>query len=647
MFKSKVLIQFFDGIKLFFPKGVSSLDIFQSINLFLLDNIIICCVNGNFLDLQKPVALDAFIQVFNRKENEGLEVIRHSSSHIMAEAVKELYPGSQIAIGPVIKDGFYYDFYRKIPFSINDLSCIENYMNNIINRDKQIIREVWTRNSIIKYFQDIGELFKIEIIKSINVADDIMVYSQGDFIDLCYGPHLSSTAFLGSSFKLMKLSGSYWKNNLNNRIMQRIYGTAWGTEKDLRSYLYRIEESKKRDHRKLGREMQLFHQDDSSVGNVFWHEKGWKLYRIIENYIRKRMELEYYSEVKTPQMLDVSLWKSSGHWDKFRDAMFVLSVNDLNSLVIKPMNCPCHVQIFRQGLKSYRDLPLRISEFGSCHRNEPSGALYGLFRLRSFVQDDAHIFCMEDQIISETKKFTNLLFSVYKDFGFLKKDIKINFSDRPLLRSGDDIVWDKSEKALISAVSSIGLEYKLNPGEGAFYGPKLEFILEDSIGREWQCGTLQVDFVLPKSLDATYIGKDGHKYRPVILHRAILGSLERFIAVLIEHYSGRLPLWLSPIQVVVLSVDNLYNDYINEIIKMLKNFNIRVLVDLHNNKISYKIREFSILKIPIILVIGNNEVKEKTVSVRYLGKNVKEVLALDKWISKLKEDILPDFFRKD
>ncbi|MCP4922598.1 MAG: threonine--tRNA ligase, partial [bacterium] len=604
MIDSQITVTLPDGTQRNFPNGATPMDVAQSIGAGLARAALAARVQGELWDLNRPLGDDCDIALITKDQEEGLEIIRHDAAHVMAEAVKELYPETQVTIGPSIQDGFYYDFHRETSFTPEDLITIEGRMREIVGRDEKIVREVWNREKAIKFFRDQGEKFKAEIIEDLPGTEEITLYRQGDFIDLCRGPHLPSTARLGTSFKLMKLAGAYWRGDSKNPMLQRIYGTAWATDKDLRSYLRRLEEAEKRDHRKLGREMGLFHQQEEAVGNVFWHDKGWTLYRIVENYIRSRLEAENYQEVKTPQMLDRSLWEASGHWDKFREAMFTVESSEGKTLAIKPMNCPCHVQIFRQGMKSYRDLPLRMAEFGSCHRNEPSGALHGLFRGRAFVQDDAHIFCTEDQIVSETKEFCRLLISVYEDFGFSKDQITIKFSDRPEVRAGDDSVWDKAEAALSEAAQATGLDYQLNPGEGAFYGPKLEFVLRDAIGRDWQCGTLQADFVLPDRLNANYIGEDGNKHRPVMLHRAILGSLERFIAVLLEHYGGLLPLWLSPTQVAVATITNDADSYAHEVVKVLKKAGIRAITDLRNEKISYKIRELSLSKTPAIAVVG-------------------------------------------
>jgi threonyl-tRNA synthetase len=540
-----------------------------------------------------------------------------------------------VTIGPAIENGFYYDFARDEPFTPVDLEKIEKRMHEIVDRDEQIVREEWDRDAAVDFFKGIGEDYKAEIIASIPADQPIGIYRQGDFQDLCRGPHLPSTKKLGHAFKLMKLAGAYWRGDSNNEMLQRVYGTAWRNEKELKAYLHRLEEAERRDHRKLGKEMDLFHLQEEAVGMVFWHEKGWTLYRILENYIRNKLELAEYKEVKTPQLVDRKLWEASGHWEKFREAMYTTESED-RTFALKPMNCPCHVQIFNQGITSYRDLPLRMAEFGSCHRYEPSGALHGIMRVRGFTQDDAHIFCTEDQITSETEIFCALLLDIYKDFGFT--DVTVKFSDRPEVRAGEDEIWDKSEGSLRDAIDATGLNYSMNPGEGAFYGPKLEFVLTDAIGRDWQCGTLQVDFVLPERLGATYIGEDGAKHRPVMLHRAIFGSMERFIGILIEEYAGRFPLWLSPVQVVVATITDEADSYAREVLAALKAKGLRATLDLRNEKINYKVREHSLAKVPAMFVAGKREAEENTISVRRLGEKHQKVLDLDEAIAQLVEE---------
>jgi threonyl-tRNA synthetase len=549
--------------------------------------------------------------------------------------VKELYPETQVTIGPAIENGFYYDFARDTPFVPEDLKKIEARMKEIVKRDEKITREVWSRDKAVEFFKGIGEHYKAEIIACIPAGEEVTLYRQGDFIDLCRGPHLPSTGKLGTAFKLTKLAGAYWRGDSKNEMLQRIYGTCWPDEKQLKAYLTMVEEAEKRDHRRLGREMGLFHLQDVAAGAVFWHPKGWTLYRTLRDYMRRRLMANGYIEVNTPQMVDRSLWEASGHWEKFRENMFTAEVED-GVLALKPMNCPCHVQIFKQGITSYRDLPIRMAEFGACHRNEPSGALHGLMRVRAFVQDDAHIFCTEDQITAETESFCTLLRSVYKDLGF--EDIIVKFSDRPKVRAGTDATWDKAEGALRDATKAVGLETELNPGDGAFYGPKLDFVLRDAIGRDWQCGTLQVDFVLPERLDASYVGEDGAKHRPVMLHRAILGSFERFLGILIEHYAGKFPLWLAPLQIVVATITNDADGYAAKVKAALAEAGLRAEVDDRNEKINYKIREHSLAKVPMILVVGAKEEADDSVAIRRLGGQAQEIVALKEAVAKLKAE---------
>ena len=589
--------------------------------------------NGKLQDLSVPVPTGAKIEIVTAKQPEALELLRHDAAHVMAEAVKELYPETQVTIGPAIENGFYYDFARPTPFGPDDLDKIEKRMKEIVDRNETIAREEWDRGDAVKFFKEQGEHYKAEIIEAIPSNEPIGLYRQGQFIDLCRGPHLPSTGRLGKAFKLMKLAGAYWRGDSRNEMLQRIYGTAWASEADLKAHLTRLEEAEKRDHRRLGREMDLFHVQEEAVGSVFWHPHGWTLYRTIENYIRQRLEKTGYVEVRTPQLVDYSLWQQSGHAEKFGHNMFTVQTPDEKVLAIKPMNCPCHVQIYKQGIKSYRDLPLRMAEFGSCHRYEPSGALHGIMRVRAFTQDDAHIFCTESQITAETIAFCDLLKSVYKDFGFT--DVVVKFSDRPPVRAGSDAVWDQAEGALLDAAKAAGLETTRNPGEGAFYGPKLEFVLRDAIGRDWQCGTLQVDFVLPERLGAQYVGEDGQHHRPVMLHRAILGSLERFIGVLIEHYSGKFPLWLAPLQVVVATITNDGDAYATEVANRLTAAGLRVLLDLSNEKIGYKVREHSLAKVPVLLAIGRKEAETRTVAIRRMDSQVQETLALDEAATRL------------
>lgn len=631
-------IRLSDGSHREFPKGITGWEIAKTLSTSLAKEAVAVRVDEELWDLTRPIEKNAGIEIIKRPSEIGLDILRHDAAHVFAEAVKELYPETQITIGPSIQDGFYYDLFREESFTPEDLNRLEERMHDIVNRDEVVTREVWDRKKAIAFFKDQGELFKAEIIEDLPGTDEITLYRQGKFIDLCRGPHLPSTGKLGHAFKLMKLAGAYWRGDSKNPMLQRVYGTAWSTEADLKTYLIRLEEAEKRDHRRLGKEMGLFHMQEEAIGSVFWHPKGWTLYRILENYIRDKISAEGYVEVKTPQLLDRSLWEASGHWGKFGTNMFIVEDED-KTLALKPMSCPCHIQIFRQGIKSYRDLPLRMAEFGACIRNEPSGALGGLTRVRSMVQDDAHIFCREDQIEEETRKFCILLLNVYKELGF--EELTVKFSDRPEVRAGEDAVWDKAEAQLEAGARASGLSYTLNPGEGAFYGPKLEFILKDAIGRDWQCGTLQLDFVLPERLDASYIGEDGKKHRPAMLHRAIFGSLERFIAIFIEHYAGKFPLWAAPVQAVVATVTQEGDPYAQQVFEKLQAAGLRAEIDLRNEKINYKIRELSLQKTPYILVVGKKEAQEGTVALRKLGGEAQEVLALQAVIDKLRDEAIP------
>jgi threonyl-tRNA synthetase len=624
-----------DGSVREFDKPISGADLAADIGPGLAKAAMAVRIDGKLMDLASVIANDAEVAIVTERDEDALELIRHDTAHILAEAVQELFPGTQVTIGPSIENGFYYDFARDEPFSTDDLAAIEARMREIIARDAPFVRQVWDRDEAMKYFKDKGEAYKAEIISDLPVDEEVSIYSQGDWTDLCRGPHLPSTGRIGGAFKLMKVAGAYWRGDSRNEMLQRIYGTAWRNQKELDQYLHMLEEAEKRDHRRLGREMELFHQQEQAAGAVFWHPKGWRLYRAIQTYMRKRLDAAGYVEVNTPQLVDRSLWEDSGHWEKFRENMFISEAED-KILAIKPMNCPCHVQIFNQGLKSYRELPLRMAEFGSCHRNEPSGALHGLMRVRAFVQDDAHIFCREDQIESETKTFIDLLASIYKDFGF--EEFVIKFSDRPDVRAGSDDTWDRAEKALRDASLAAGAELVMNPGEGAFYGPKLEFVLRDAIGRDWQCGTLQVDFVLPERLDATFVAEDGAKHRPVMLHRAILGSFERFIGILIEHYAGRFPFWLSPLQVVVATITNDSDEYAADVAATLKAAGLNVELDLRNEKINYKVREHSHAKVPVIVVVGAREAESRSVALRRLGGKDQEILALEEAVGRLTEE---------
>ena len=622
-----------DRSKKKFNKPFNGLDIAKSISQSLAKEAVAIKVDNNIQDLNQKIINDCAIEIITKKSQEALEIIRHDAAHIMAEAVQYLFPETKISIGPPIKDGFYYDFDREKSFIPEDFVKIEKKMKQIINENKPFIREVYTKKQAIKIFNEKKEYFKVELIEDLDEEQELTIYKQGDWFDLCKGPHSPSTGFVGNSFKLLKLSGAYWKGSSQNKMLQRIYATAWFNKLDLEKYLNYIEEAGKRDHRKLGNELNLFHLQEEATGSVFWHPNGWTLYRICEEYMRNKLNKANYKEVKTPQLIDRKLWEASGHWEKFRENMFVTEGEDKKPMALKPMNCPAHVQIFKQGIKSYRDLPYRIAEFGSCHRNEPSGALHGLMRLRGFTQDDAHIFCTEDQINSETQNFCELLTKIYNDFGF--KKINIRFADRPRVRAGNDDIWDQAENALKSAIDRISIPYSKDPGQGAFYGPKLDFVLTDTIGREWQCGTLQVDFVLPERLKASYIDVKGEKKQPVMLHRAILGSMERFIGVLIENTNGKLPLWLAPIQIIVTNIAEDSSRYAKEIYESCIKKNIRTELDLRNEKISYKVREHSNRKIPIIFVVGKNEMKDKSVSIRRLGSNNKEILPFKEAIAEI------------
>ncbi|WP_419903028.1 threonine--tRNA ligase [Kiloniella sp.] len=615
---------------------VTGHEVAESIGPRLAKDALAVVVNGELRDTTYTITTDATLEIVTRKHPAALDLLRHDCAHVMAEAVQELYPETQVTFGPATEVGFYYDFARDEPFSVNDLEQIEAKMHEIIARDEAFVCEIWDRAKAKELFASKGEKYKAEHVDNIPGDEDLTIYRQGDWLDLCRGPHAPSTGRIGKGFKLMKVSGAYWRGDKDNDQLQRIYGTCWLDEKQLKKYLQMLEEAEKRDHRRLGKELGLFHMQEEAAGSVFWHPKGWALYRSLEEYMRKRLEVGGYQEVKTPQLIDRALWEASGHWEKFREDMFVATSEDDRTLAVKPMNCPGHVQIFKQGQTSYRDLPLRMAEFGACHRNEPSGALHGLMRVRAFTQDDAHIFCTEGQINSETVVFCDLLKTVYKDLGF--DEIVVKFSDRPERRAGTDESWDKAEAALREAVEEAGLEYTMNPGEGAFYGPKLEFVLKDAIGRDWQCGTLQVDVVLPERLDASYIGEDDKRHRPVMLHRAILGSFERFLAILIEQHAGKFPLWMSPQQVVVASITTDANDYAEEVRDKLKAAGLRVQADLRNEKINYKIREHSLSKTPVIAVVGRREAEEGKVALRRLGGKNQEIMSLEEALSSLTEE---------
>ncbi|MFD2204536.1 threonine--tRNA ligase [Kiloniella antarctica] len=615
---------------------VTGHEVAESIGPRLAKDALAVVVNGELKDTTYSIATDATLEIVTRKHPAALDLLRHDCAHVMAEAVQELYPETQVTFGPSTDVGFYYDFARDEPFSSTDLEKIETKMHEIIARDETFVCEIWDREKAKELFTAKGEKYKAEHVDNIPGDENLTIYRQGDWLDLCRGPHAPSTGRIGKGFKLMKVSGAYWRGDKDNDQLQRIYGTCWSDEKELKKYLQMLEEAEKRDHRRLGKELGLFHLQEEAAGSVFWHPKGWALYRSLEDYMRKRLEAGGYQEVKTPQLIDRSLWEASGHWEKFREGMFIASSEDDRTLAVKPMNCPGHVQIFKQGQTSYRDLPLRMAEFGACHRNEPSGALHGLMRVRAFTQDDAHIFCTEDQINSETVIFCDLLKTVYKDLGF--EEIVVKFSDRPEKRAGTDEAWDKSEAALREAVEEAGLEYSPNPGEGAFYGPKLEFVLKDAIGRDWQCGTLQVDVILPERLDASYVGEDDKRHRPVMLHRAILGSFERFLAILIEQHAGKFPLWMSPQQVVVASITTDANDYAEEVRDKLKAAGLRVQADLRNEKINYKIREHSLSKTPVIAVVGRREAEEGKVALRRLGGKNQEIMSLEEALSSLTKE---------
>ncbi len=624
-----------------YQKPVTPIYVANTISSSLAKEALVASVNGNLWDLDRLIDENCSLKILTKKDPETLSVLRHDAAHVMAEAVLELYPNTQITIGPAIDEGFYYDFFRNENFNLDDLKKIEKRMHEIVDRNEEIHREVWEKKKAQKFFEKNKEKFKLQLLDAIGEDEEITFYRQGNFIDLCRGPHFRTTKFLGHSFKLMKLAGSYWRGDSNNETLQRIYGTAFFKDIDLNNYLKMLEEAEKRDHRKIGKKLQLFHLQEEAAGSVFWHQKGWSIYLEIESYMRRKLSKHGYQEVKTPQIIDRSLWEKSGHWDKFKENMFMAQGEDKKILALKPMNCPGHVQIYKQGLKSYKDLPIRMAEFGCCHRNEPSGALHGIMRVRQFTQDDAHIFCTENQITSESLKFCDLLKEVYNEFGF--KDLKVKFSDRPEVRAGTNQVWDKSEKALLEAVHEANLKYDLNPGEGAFYGPKLEFVLTDAIGRDWQCGTLQMDFVLPERLGAVYIDENGDRKNPVMLHRAILGSLERWIGILVEQYSGRFPLWLAPVQVKVCTITEKYNDYANLVFESLKKAGVRVEIDTRNEKIGYKIREHSLMGTPIILVIGEKEEQENKVAIRSLGSNQQETKKLSEFLKEINTKILsPD-----
>ena len=631
-----ITISFPDGAQQEFASPVTGMAIADSISSGLRRNAVAIKVNDELWDLTRDINTDAKVEIVTRDTEEGLHVLRHDAAHIMAEAVKELYPETQVTIGPAIEDGFYYDFAREEAFTPEDLEAIEARMKEIVRRNESIERQVWERDAAVEYFESIGEHYKAEIIADLPKDEEITVYQQGEFKDLCVGPHLPSTGILRDGFKLTKLAGAYWRGDSNNAQLQRIYGTAWSDKKQLKEYLQRMAEAEKRDHRKLGKALNLFHLQDEAPGSVFWHPKGWSIYKAVQEYMADRQYERGYQEIKTPQLVDISLWEKSGHASKFGDDMFMLDTED-RRYAIKPMNCPCHVQVFNQGLKSYRELPLRLAEFGSCHRNEMSGALHGIMRVRSFVQDDGHIFCTEDQIQAEVSEFIEFLHAVYADFGFT--EIIYKLSTRPELRVGSDDVWDRSEKALEDALNAKNLEWDLQPGEGAFYGPKIEFSLKDCIGRVWQCGTMQVDFSTPNRLDAEYVAEDGSKQTPVMLHRAILGSIERFLGILIEQHAGALPAWLAPEQVVIATIVSDADDYANEVCDLLRAKGIRASVDTRNEKIGKKVREHSLQKVPAILCIGKREAEQRSVAVRRFGSQAQTDMPLEQFINLYLDEI--------
>ena len=619
-----------DGKTINFPKKVTGVEVAEKISKSLAKQALIMSVDGELKDLYFPIEKDVSVQIFTAKDPEGLDAIRHDTTHIMAMAVQELFPGTKLAIGPAIKDGFYYDFYREETFTPKDLEKIESKMKEIIEKDEKTRREVWEREETKKHYSKLGEKYKVELVDMIPKDNEVSIYYHGNWYDLCKGPHLLSTGKIGKYFKLTKVAGAYWRGDSKNEMLQRIYGTGWASQKDLDDYLKRIEEAEKRDHRKLGKEMDLFHFREESPGSVFWHEKGWSLFQKLINYMRARQDAAGYKEVNTPEILDRLLWEKSGHWEKYGENMYTSETPDEKVFAIKPMNCPGHIQVFNQGLKSYRDLPLRITEFGKVHRYEPSGALHGLLRVRAFTQDDAHIFCSEDQITSECLNVTNLILDIYKDLGF--ENVILKYADRPEVRVGDDKVWDKAEASLLEAVKASKLEYSINKGEGAFYGPKIEFVLRDAIGRDWQCGTLQVDLNLPGRLDASYVDRDGTKKVPVMLHRALFGSLERFIGILIEHYAGKFPFWISPLQTVVIPISEDFEDYAIKVSKKIKEAGISSIVDLKNHNLNYKIRDHSLAKIPLLLICGKKEVDSNSVTIRRLDSNKQENMELNKFL---------------
>jgi threonyl-tRNA synthetase len=626
-----------DGSDRQFDKATSGAEIAAGIGEGLARAAVAVRVDGELWDLNRDIETDAAIEIITRDSDDGVELLRHDAAHVLAEAVKELWPETQVTIGPAIENGFYYDFSREEPFTEADLETIETRMKEIVDRDESIEREIWERDKAAEFFRGIGEEYKAEIIESIPTDEDLTLYRQGEFIDLCRGPHLPSTGKLGKAFKLTHVSGAYWRGDSNNEMLQRIYGTAWSNDKALRKYLHMLEEAEKRDHRRLGRVMDLFHFQEEAPGAVFWHANGWAVFQSLIEYMRHKQNAAGYQEINTPEIMAKTLWEKSGHNAAFGDNMFTSETVDGRVYAVKPMNCPGHVQVFKQGITSYRDLPVRLAEFGKCHRYEPSGALHGMMRVRAFTQDDAHIFCTPEQITDESIAVCKLILEIYRGFGF--SDVRIKFADRPETRVGDDAIWDQAEQALLKALEVGGLEYTHNPGEGAFYGPKLEFVLRDAIGRDWQCGTLQVDLNMPGRLGATYIGEDGNKHVPVMLHRAIFGSLERFMGILIEHHAGNLPLWLAPRQVEVLTITSDADEYAAEIVSVLQAAGLRAACDLRNEKISYKVREHSVAKVPALFAVGQRELENRTVAVRRLGSKQQQVMPLDEAIDALRTEI--------
>jgi len=635
-----------DGSVRRFDAAVTGAEVAAAIGPGLARAALAMKVDGALSDLSRTIDRDAAVVFVTRRDPDALGLIRHDAAHVLAEAVQGLFPGTQVTIGPSIDNGFYYDFARNEPFTPDDFAGIEARMREIVARNAPFEREVWDRDEAIRFFEARGEAYKAELIRDLPPTETITLYKQGDWIDLCRGPHMRGTGDVGTAFKLMKVAGAYWRGDHHNAMLSRIYGTAWRDQKELDAYLHQLEEAERRDHRRIGREMDLFHIQEEATGSVFWHPKGWTLYRTAENYIRRRLEASGYQEVRTPQLVDRKLWEASGHWDNYKENMFIARVEDEDTtLALKPMNCPCHVLIFRHALRSYRELPLRMAEFGACHRYEPSGALHGIMRVRAFTQDDAHIFCTEAQIAEETVAFVALLSSVYRDFGF--DSFRVKFSDRPVPRAGTDEMWDRAEQALRDACALGGIEYELSPGEGAFYGPKLEFVLRDAIGREWQCGTIQVDYVLPERLDAEYVAEDGTRQRPVMLHRAILGSFERFLGILIEQYAGRFPLWLAPVQVVVASIVSDAAEYANDVALALRMRGLEVRVDERNEKINAKVREHSLAHVPVIVVVGRREAEQRTVALRRLGGEAQEALSLDDAVARLAAEATPPDLIRD